>query len=360
MSERRVLGVATEAGSARALLPALAKLHLRGIDVYTWFRGAAERVLAANPQPGFNSAGGSDADSTLASVRPGLVVTGTTIGPGIEKDVTAAALARNIPVAAILDSWCNYGDRFDAGSNEWRTRFPDALLVMDEIAEAEAIEAGLPPERVRVTGHPAFDALVADRREAAARPAAPRRILFVSEPLRAFHARGIGGGFTELDAFSVLSQALALLPPAARPSVTIRPHPLESVGEWQQRVSESQVPAEVVASGPLLAAFSDVDAVVGISSIALVEAFLYGLPVAVIQAADHRADALVLTRMGILPRISSAEAMAKALETGFPPASAAGEEMLSWADGRAAERAAAALWALMSRQPESARAGTTA
>jgi hypothetical protein len=69
----------------------------------------------------------------------------------------------------------------------------------------------------------------------------------------------------------------------------------------------------------------------------------------VLQVRDHPADTLVLSRHGIVPRVSTAEDLSNALRDGFPPAAArrAGE-LLRWMDGHAADRACDAVLQLAS------------
>jgi hypothetical protein len=349
-----VLAAASEAGSARAIIPVLERLLARGFDVIASFTGAAASVLAAREAPrGLRMVPGEAALRLIGESGRAVVLTGTTIGPGIEKDLTTAAQDRRVPAVAVLDSWCSYRERFELEGEKRGPSFPDLLLVMDGVALEEAAEAGIPKDRLRITGQPAFDVL-ADRSGNALlrgrRTASPvRRILFLSEPLRAFHRRGLGGGFTELDAFERLDAARHAMGEWARPALVIRPHPLDSSAEWEQRASAAGPDVSVETGRSLLDAFDAVDAVVGISSIALVEAFLYGLPVGVIQAAAHSGDALVLSRRGILPRLSTVEQVRDALITGFPTADEdRAREIRRWADGGAGERAAEEIFNLIS------------
>jgi hypothetical protein len=350
-----VVGAASEAGSARALIPILARLARQegtGVRVIASFSRGAESVSRiASPRLPFDVVAADEAERQLGEHGQAAVVTGTTIGPGIEKRLAAAARARGLPVIAVLDSWCNYRERFEMGTSGWASELPDMILIMDAVAETEAVAAGLPAERLRITGQPAFDAIVARAKSTTARRpvSPPRRILFLSEPLQLFQSRGFGSGFTEVDAFAILCEAWRSLPEASRPDVVIRPHPLESMSEWEGRVRASGIAATLNAGGELLDVFETVDAVLGISTIGLVEAFVFGLPVAVLQVRDHPADTLVLSRHGIVPRVSTAEDLSNALRDGFPAAAArrAGE-LLRWMDGHAADRACDAVLQLAS------------
>lgn len=100
----------------------------------------------------------------LIWIRPRVVVT-TTCSPGgvVPVELVIAAKNAGIPVVAIQDSWGNHLKHELWGDAEKRNRkyLPDVMCVQDEFARQLVVESWpeFEPDRVIVTGSPAFDRL---------------------------------------------------------------------------------------------------------------------------------------------------------------------------------------------------------
>ena len=252
-----VLAAAQDVGGANALVPVIERLRR-----YTQVRVA---VLARGNAAGVFSAAGIDhravddpADfgpgldetvcRTLSEMTPDVLLLGTAWGPSIDKVLLAASQRAGVPSLSVLDMWSNYRERFsDPASGE--VMLPTKVAVMDDVAFAEALEAGLPRDRLVITGQPhlevvsrGFQASDVAHQAASLRQAwldgsgygeGSRLVLFVSEAI----ARDFGPdtpyhrGYTEVDALEGAVEAVKLAEQRGqlRARLIVKLHPEESV-----------------------------------------------------------------------------------------------------------------------------------
>lgn len=318
--------------------------------LYGAFEGAAERVFArhdfrVNPVHAA-LADVRSAVGMLEEIAADVVVVGSTIGEAAEKILMDAAAERATPCVVVLDTWTNYAARF-ARPGRSHT-FPDKLLVMDGIAAVEAAADGVPRGVLEITGNPAFDAIVVgapaqpgSRRPEVARWTLPKRVVYFSEPVRMFRGQGITGGMDERAAIRLILDAVGELPADARPEVVVRPHPVEVAANWLESEDAVAGRLRVDLQSSVAEAIESADIVFSISSTVLFEALLRGARIACLQDAAVERDVLVLTRHGVIPRLSTVEAVHLAFTQGPPePDAHKLAPLITWCDGRAAARAA--------------------
>jgi hypothetical protein len=235
-------------------------------------------------------------------------------GVNLEKPFIAAARQLGIPSLAVLDHWMNYRLRFANPKGEL-LYVPDRIAIMDEQARSEMVAEGLDPERLVVTGQPAFDELASFRQSATPQQRKALRqmlgvaadehmVLFASEPISTMcgtePSQPLYPGYTEQTVLRVLVAALERIA-RQRPEkivLIVRPHPLDR--------PES---LHCVASGPLRLALDGrgkgrevvlaADLVVGMTTMLLVEACLLGCVVLSLQPGLRLADALPTNRWGV-------------------------------------------------------------
>ncbi len=92
--------------------------------------------------PVVNSAS-ADAGALLESLRPDVLLTGTSLY-NTELPLVREARRRGIPAASVLDHWINYRERFGFPAHDWRDNLPDLVCATDAVAVALAHEAGFP------------------------------------------------------------------------------------------------------------------------------------------------------------------------------------------------------------------------
>ncbi len=88
----------------------------------------------------------------IASLQPDIVV--ATNSPRTEQAAIEVACDMGIPTLGMLDL---YGLDTDAYAS--RTTMPDVICVIADVVRQRLLRRGVPPERVIVTGNPAFDGL---------------------------------------------------------------------------------------------------------------------------------------------------------------------------------------------------------
>lgn len=191
---------------------------------------------------------------------------------GGERGLWEFARAHGIPSVALLDTWRNYVLRFGAGPGQ--APRPERLLVMDETAARAVREIGFAPNRVLVTGQPAFDGVcefiagvTADQRQAwrrrAGLPEQGLLVVIVSEP----HLTGLNEIADE-----VAGAAAGLA------AVAVRLHPKDASARVAAMHGIPCIAAELTLRETLAIA----DVVIGVTATPLVEAALAGLPVIVV------------------------------------------------------------------------------
>jgi hypothetical protein len=233
-----------------------------------------------------------------------------------------AAARANVPSVAFMECWWGYLERFTLpGEALADAVLPDIIAVVDDIARAELLACGLPPQRVRVPGSPWLDALAQGRDAGRAETAGLRQrfglgagelvLAFVSQPLaRVLHDRD-SWGFTERDVVTALVAACAALPKdtLGRLRLVCLAHPEEDAAglEALVRAAAPSFPAEVRKPADPLDLVRACDAVAGMNSMLLAEAALSGLPVLSIQPGLRREEILVTNRTGATLRVTDAD-----------------------------------------------------
>ena len=186
-----------------------------------------------------------------------------------------------LPVVFLLDNWMNYRRRLEMDGLP--ALIPDRYAVMDALAREEAVVDGIPPEVIRVTGHPALAPLARER----ARGGGERGlVVFLSEPVSQDQGEGPENsafrGYTQEGVFRRLG---ALLRRTGKPwRLVVQPHPREDRGHWPD-LFRSVWPGEGgvgLFPGGREAVWA-ARGVVGMASLLLHEAWLLGKPVLSLQ-----------------------------------------------------------------------------
>jgi hypothetical protein len=172
--------------------------------------------------------------------KPLLVVTGTSLGSSLDKEMTKWARENKIPSISLIEHWSWYLKRFKLnGEFVW----PDFIFVNDKIAQSDAIDEGLPPEKLIIVGNPVLESL--SRCSAQTKISRvgllqkyhlpnKRIIVFISEELACvFNKTEDDLGYDE---FIVLKELMSLLQPSDH--LIIKLHPEEADDKYQHLLSE--------------------------------------------------------------------------------------------------------------------------
>ncbi|OGA36086.1 MAG: hypothetical protein A3G80_01045 [Betaproteobacteria bacterium RIFCSPLOWO2_12_FULL_62_13b] len=298
-SRLRVLAVASEAGSAKAVVPVLACLGNRGVDLHALL--PTEVLALANmalPEVGWGKVAaalhGQPVEEAVAS-RPDVILAGTTARASLERELVVHGRKHGIPTLSVVDERYGYRRRFadEGGHLEY---LPDLVVVMDDGCSAAAVAEGIPAERLRVTGSPILSFLAchyADRRpdvEADLFRKLPgwKRVTFISETLARDNGStpGEGGrlgpflGFTEE---TVRRDLLTVLQEVGHPTILLeRLHPSDDMHPMESQAGPLLIWRQLK-GGDLWPLLMESDVVIGMRSMALLEAALLGRHVASYQ-----------------------------------------------------------------------------
>lgn len=324
---RRVLVVARQAGAASALAPVVAALRAHGAFVSVL---GFEHAHAAFAQCGISVqriTTDGEAMRALRSQMPDVLLTGTS--SCAREDGALWELARRIgvPSVALLDHWYAYAKRFTPPGRRPFETTPDVIAVMDAAAQQRLVEAGCPPSVVRVTGQPAFDAIL-DRtwprdgrlRHALDLPHDGFVVLFVSEPVG--EEFGVDSrsatylGYTETLVLELVLVALRMVADEHPVGIVVRPHPTEGVA-LLERVARrvAAVPWRFGLDVDPRQLAAGADAVVGMTSIFLLEAALMGRPTVSVRPDAREPCDLVALHPGLIAEGDTVEAVAAWLQT---------------------------------------------
>lgn len=254
------------------------------------------------------------------------VVMGRDWGTDIDVRLLAWARKRYVKTVVILDYWSNYASSFcDKGTVCW----PDAYLVMDELAKQEAVAEGVPADILRIVGQPGLDKFCV---QAGNRRSADRDVLFLSQPLSLLYGNSLG--YSEQ---GVLIDVVKACRECGR-KLEVKFHPKDE-SSFRHRYQDISVDGDV---DELMRHYR---LVVGMSTMALLHAALMGVPIVSYQPNLVGKDGCITNRLGLSRRLKSYEELLEVLsnEVGGQPVTAAEAESLPWLDGKSTQRAANAV-----------------
>ena len=203
------------------------------------------------------------------------VLCGTSWQSDLEKQAIVKAKAAGKKVAAFLDHWVNFLERFQLGDSRV---LPDELWVGDADAQAMA-QALFPGLRVVLTPNPYFIDLQAELLAAQPPSNGTKKVsvLYVCEPVREHALMAYGNerywGYTEEEALQYFLDHVAELGVDVG-AIVIRPHPSESKTKYDWARQKNYLVTETASSKTLLAQIQEADVVVGCASMAMVVALL--------------------------------------------------------------------------------------
>ncbi|MCW8836409.1 MAG: hypothetical protein OQJ99_08600 [Rhodospirillales bacterium] len=276
----RILFAAHDPGGARALLPVMACARERGHQTILFSSGPAsaiwrkegEATLDADSEAGF-------LDAFLDDAKPDAALTGTSMHSDFERHLWPVLKARRIPALAVLDAWINLKLRFEDSTGQ--ASQPDVIGVIDEGMAEKALAEPWLSATVRVLGQPHLESVA--KRLSALRTNARRNearpfIAFFSETVAQDHPGERSPGFDQYSTLAALLPALAAVAPCR---LVVQPHPREDRAEVAAFLESLPAPEGVAVelSGMeterlLVAA----DAVIGMTTMVLVEAALSDIP----------------------------------------------------------------------------------
>jgi hypothetical protein len=228
-----------------------------------------------------------DVAQQLASTNPTVVVTSTSHAAA-ERTATQWGCDHGTPAVQLVDSWYDYARRIEKTNGPGL--MPDAIMVFDDDARRDAIGEGLAPDRLRVVGHPGWEDVQI------LPPASPSDVLIIDQPVKS--DMGARLGYNEDDMLKVVGNGLGggyRLHLAVHPRRQATPvHNLEPVSD-------------------IKTAARNCGTVIGMFSSFLIDAFLGGRRVISVQPNAGETDLCILSRLGLIPRVTEPKQFAAAL-----------------------------------------------
>lgn len=249
-----------------------------------------------------------------------VLICGTGFHTEVELSLMEKCGQHGIRTVAILDYWSMYKNRFLA--NE-RFIWPDFFLVMDTIAEREAIEDGVPASIIKVLGHPGLDRVIKQGHKKYGDAMMADSVLLLGEPM------DIDDGDAYEDRF-FLNCIHVLM--SMKKDFSIKFHPRES--EYIKKKYR-----QYSAEGNLLDVIQKYDIIIGITTIALLQAALAGKHTISYQPRMMTKDECISSRFGLSKLVTSQEELATVLQKGREYLKNCGSlHDFLWMDGKSTER----------------------
>jgi hypothetical protein len=308
MGSSEVVVVCEDAGAAAALAVVAAALG----------EHQQLRLVVAGPAavPAFHSNGldvASELGAALLDGNPTLVTGSTMWGERIEARAVREARARGHRSVTFVDFWGNYRERLSFPSDDQLEVLPTKLAVVDETMRDDVVAIGVPASVVVVTGSPALDQ-VASRGSLPTDPTGP--VVFLSQPIDALYGTRLG--YTERTVLSALAPHVQ----AMSRELHVRPHPREDVAGLRAFVASLPGTCRLREEGDLEGVLCSASVVSGMTTIALVEAALRGLPTLSLQFGAIAPQLLPTTRSGVTRVVCDEALLDQALTSVRPPPSA--------------------------------------
>jgi hypothetical protein len=275
-----------------------AALRERGVEIDVLATGHAVDQLAKRSVRAQGLDESSTAEEIFATYQPSVLIIGTSENPdSFAFSLLALARQQGLPTVGLVDALGNASQRFRGRESDSLAWAPDWLIVPDAATAREYELCGFDRSRLRVCGHPQYDLVVSKRerwterdrteqRAAFLSSAGDRKILvFVSElstglnpdQFRRSTEYTLTGhpesyGRTEVVLDELLCAVNELRP---EPYLVLRLHPKQHPSDLQQYLGYFD---QISQSEPALELVNAADAVVGMTSMLLVEAALLGRP----------------------------------------------------------------------------------
>jgi hypothetical protein len=330
--------IAQDRGSIKALLPLFALCSSWPATTARFF--ATRTGLDLLQARGFNGSEFPAAGAyPAAGDTPDLLVVGASMWESIEKRASASARAKGIPTLAIVDLGSNFWGRFTASGEPDLAALPELILAPDEEGREGMLLAGFPPERIGVSGNPAFDAYRPDATRGG--PRQRRSILFVMQPERR------DGSYRSDEAWlPLIIEAAAEFAGAA--DVVVRPHPKEDAAVYRP-LAETGIVVDAASDISDLIGQSAI--VIGKNSTALIEAVFRGKAVASLVLVGQEVEPPPTVRLGLSSVVRSAAELRRWIGAELACGDDARklEKIRYYNDGKNTQRAAACVRDMLDR-----------
>ncbi|MFC1814783.1 hypothetical protein ACFL0M_02345 [Thermodesulfobacteriota bacterium] len=325
----RFILCATDAGGIRNIAPLIPVCYRRGIRIVlityrnriALFGDLIANVTKTIFVDGFVE---DQLRDLIKDIRPDAVISGTTRFFSPDRILILLARAVGIRTVVVFDEWFNYGYRFRCPDTKKLVYLPDAIALQDKKAEEEAVAEGIPKEICHITGSPALAELTEKANEMLCFPPDVPDVLkaidgrpiitFISETHASDYGTNIESpgplgpfiGYTEETVLESIINVLerlrtpVVLVEKLHPSADIQPPPRSIPGNVDVRSVQAT-------DLWLLLWYSDI--VIGMRSMALLEANILGCNAVSFQPGLIGPDWCSAVRLDLLPKLAREDEM---------------------------------------------------
>ena len=256
--------------------------------------------------------------NVILNVQPEAIICGTTRFYSPDRILISLARASGVRTVAVIDEWFNYRYRFEDPDTREFEYLPDAIAIQNKQAKEEANLEGIPGEICYVTGSPALADLTHKAQEFLNVPPDIPDFLTGSEgrPIVTFisetHAADYGTspdspgplgpfiGYTEDTVLECVLNGLSSL--SARMVFIEKLHPAADI-ERRSLVVPSNLVYYSVRETDLLSLLWHSDIVIGMRSMALLEAYIMGCETVSYQPGLIGSEHCSAVRLGLIPKM---------------------------------------------------------
>jgi hypothetical protein len=333
---KKILLFARDPGGANTIMPLIEPLKDRGYEVLVFgkdvalIRFAANNIEAKDITKEMGGINEVNISNFIKVKRPNFIITGTSADDMTEKYLWKEAEKLKIPSFAIIDQWLNYGIRFSRYGvdkmEEYLKRkefdyLPTKILIMDDLAKKEAIEEGLPAERIIVSGQPYFEYLKNKKFDQKVLQKIKTKnniksgeyiIVYASEPIRKTYGESSTTdhfwGYDEISVFKCLYKAMLIASEKFNKKIKliIKPHPKEDLDHYNELIfslKKGSITIKLDKESDSQYLIKLADLVCGMSSMFLLESYLLGKATISVQIGLNKKNPFVLDRIGIVKSI---------------------------------------------------------
>lgn len=213
---------------------------------------------------------------------------------------------------AFLDQWQNYTVCFSGILPQERLVFlPDYIYCLNEVGEIEMLREGFPADRLVKLGHPYLSSLInlaktVDQQKVRQRlnlSSQEEVMMFVSEPILEHY--GMSRGYDQYEVLGLFFEWVASANQGGRPLIKL--HPKDSQAHYEALFDKYAHLRSLIVTDTLnsLECLLVANAIYGMTSIMLIEAYVLGKQVVSLQPNLQVEDPLVLSRHGLIPLVTS-------------------------------------------------------
>jgi len=329
----KILLCATDAGGARNLAPLLRVIKKQKLlpilitsnDLIYLFDLQDIQVIDSDNEDF------STLSFFLTKTKPIAIICGTTRYVSIDRLLIAAGRKKGINTVVVLDEWFNYRIRF-VDEHDKLTYLPDAIATMDKKAKEDAIKEGIPKHLCYITGSPSLAELTNRAEEFAKNPPNLPNFLQSNQSLPIFtfisetHAADYGSkegehgplgqylGYTEN---SVKNDILAIFKKINRPCIVVEKlHPSSKEEDLELTYNEI-IRWITIKKTDLWSLFWHSKAIIGMRSMALLEATIFNRPTISYQPGLLVEDKCTAVSLGLVQKLSTPSELEQWLRNQF-------------------------------------------